>query len=405
MEIRKRRVWRCRPLAVGLAVVALAGGMALGAVAVSHRHPQSAPPRPVLSTTTVVRTDLTTTATYNATVGFDALRTVTGTGSGTITRVPKVGSVVRRGQPLYWVDDQPVVVFYGMTPLFRTLGPPDSSTAQVSLQSAQAGLLGAQQVLTTAENQKKPPASAATLAQDQAAVAQAQNAVDTAQTALDQASAPPAGQDVTIVAANLAALGYLPASAADMSTWTYALTQAVKDFQQSAGMAATGTLAPSQVAVVPGPARIGAVTASVGDPASSPVLSLTRTTKLITFTTASGGLHAGEALTMSTAGGASLNGRIVALAPAGSEFQVQAQADDPGALPDAGSVSVTVTTASHRGVLAVPVEALVALADGGYALQTPGGLLLPVSIGPIVNDQAEVSGPGVHVGLQVVTAA
>jgi peptidoglycan hydrolase-like protein with peptidoglycan-binding domain len=404
MEIRKRRVWRSMPLAAGLAVVTAAGGMALGAVAVSHRHPQSAPPRPVLSTTTVVRTDLTTTATYNATVGFAALRTVTGTGSGTITRLPQAGSVVRRGQPLYWVDDQPVVAFYGTTPLFRTLGPPDPSTAQVSLQSAQAGLLGAQQGLTTAENEKKPPASAAALAQDQAAVAQAQNTVDTDQTALDQASAPPAGQDVTIVAANLAALGYLPASAADMSTWSYALTQAVKDFQQSAGMAATGTLAPSQVAVVPGPARVGAVLASVGDPASSPVLSLTRTTKLITFT-ANGDLHTGETLTVSTVGGAPLNGRIVALAPAGSGFQVQARADDPGALSAAGSVSVTVITASHRGVLAVPVEALVALADGGYALQTPGGLLLPVSIGPIVNDQVEVSGLGVRVGLQVVTAA
>ncbi len=145
-------------MAAGLAVVTLAGGMALGAVAVSHRHPQSAPPRPVLSTTTVVRTDLTTTATYNATVGFDALQAVTGTGSGTITQLPAAGRVVARGQPLYWVDDQPVVVFYGTTPLFRTLGQPDPSTAQVSLQSAQADLLAAQQVLTTAENQKSPSA-------------------------------------------------------------------------------------------------------------------------------------------------------------------------------------------------------------------------------------------------------
>jgi len=404
MEIRKRRVWRSMPLAAGLAVVTAAGGMALGAVAVSHRHPQSAPPRPVLSTTTVVRTDLTATATYTATVGFDALRTVTGPRSGTITRLPAAGGVVRRGRSLYWVDDEPVVVFYGPTPLFRTLGMPDSSTAQVSLQSAKAGLLAAQQVLTTAENQRRPPASAATLAQDQAAVAQAQNAVGTAQSALDQAATPPTGQDVTIVAANLAALGYLPASAADTSTWTYVLTQAVKDFQQSAGMAATGTLTPSQVVVVPGPVRVGVVTANVGDPAGSPVLTLTRTTKLITFT-ATSSLRTGESLSVSTADGASLNGRIVALAPVGGKLQAQATADDSGALPASGSVSVTVTTASHPGVLVVPAEALLALANGGYALQTPADQLLPVSVGLILNDQAEVSGPGVHVGLHVVTAA
>ena len=48
---------------------------------------------------------------------------------------------------------------------------PDPGSAAVALQSAQAGLLVAQQVLTTAENQKKPPVSAAALAQDQAAVA------------------------------------------------------------------------------------------------------------------------------------------------------------------------------------------------------------------------------------------
>ena len=73
--------------------------MALGAVAVSHRHPQTAPPRPVLSTTTVIRADLTTTATYHATVGFDALRTVTGTGSGTITRLPRAAALSGGGSP------------------------------------------------------------------------------------------------------------------------------------------------------------------------------------------------------------------------------------------------------------------------------------------------------------------
>ncbi len=131
-------------------------------------------------------------------------------------------------------------------------------------------------------------------------MAQAQDTVNTDQAALNRATAAPAGQDVTIVAANLAALGDLPASEAGMSAWTYALTQAVKDFQKSAGVPATGTLAPSQVVVVPGPARVGAVTAHVGDPASSPVLSLTRTTPLITFT-ADGDLHAGETLTVSAA--------------------------------------------------------------------------------------------------------
>jgi hypothetical protein len=402
MKIRKGHAWRGRPLAVGVVGVTLAGGIALGAVGVSHRHPHSAPPPPALSTTTVVRTDLTTTATYTATVGFDALQTVSGTGSGVITRLPAAGSVIKRGQPIYWVNDQPVVIFYGTTPLFRTLRVPDPTAAQVSLQSAQAALLAAQQALSTAEKQK--PLNQVTVAQDSAAVAQAQNTVNTDQAALNQASTPPTGQDVALVAANLAALGDLPESEADTSTWTEALSQAVGDFQRAAGMTETGTLSPGQVVVVPGPSRVGAVTAHVGDPASSPVLSLTGTAKMITFT-GSGDLHPGQTLTVSTAAGAPQSGRIVTVAPAGSKLQVQAQADNPGAMPASGSLSVTVVTASRPGVLAVPVEALLALANGGYALQTPAGHLLPVSIGLISNDQVEVSGLGVHVGLRVVTAA
>jgi hypothetical protein len=402
MEIRKGHAWRGRPLAVGVVGVTLAGGIALGAVGVSHRHPHSAPPPPVLSTTTVVRTDLTTTATYTATVGFDALQTVSGEGSGIITHLPAAGSVIKRGQPLYWVNEQPVVVFYGTTPLFRTLQVPHPNAAQASLQSAQAALLAAQQALSTAEKQK--PVNPVTVAQDSAAVAQAQNTVNTGQTALNQASTPLTGQDVAMVAANLAALGDLPVSEADTSTWTEALSQAVRDFQRSAGMADTGTLAPGQVVVVPGPSRVGAVTAHVGDPASSPVLSLTGTTELITFT-GKGDLHAGQPITVSTATGAQLSGRIVTVAPAGSSLQVRAKADNPGTMPASGSLSVTVITASRPGVLAVPVEALLALANGGYALQTPAGLLLPVSIGLISNDQVEVSGAGVDVGLRVVTAA
>jgi hypothetical protein len=135
------------------------------------------------------------------------------------------------------------------------------------------------------------------------------------------------------------------------------------------------------------------------------VLSLTGTTQLISFT-ASGYLQAGQDLTLNTAADAVLPGRIVAVSPAANgKLQVQAKANDPSALPASGAVSVTVTTASRPGVLAVPVEALLALANGGYALQTPAGKLLPVSIGLVTGDQVEVSGPGVYAGLRVVTAA
>jgi hypothetical protein len=513
MHIGNARVGRGKLLAAGLVGVMLSAGIAAAALGVAHHRHQSAPRVPALSTTTVVRTDLTATASYNASVGFGAEQTVTATGSGTITRLPTTGSVVQRGQPLYWIDDQPVVVLYGATPLFRPLGPSvPSDAARVRLRSDQAELLVAQQALTTAEDHNETPISArqdqlsistaeaavttaqqqlnsdqrhlraataacaarsrttpiasasvgsipagskvgaagsagagdscadkpadvaavsadqgdrrtaqqtlgqarlsvaakqyvspAGLAQDTAAVARARQTVTADQAGLNQASSPPTGQDVAVVAANLAAVGDLPVSQAHVSTWSAALTQAVQAFQRAVGMAVTGTLAPGQVVVVPGPARVAGISAHVGDDAGSQVLSLTGTTKLITFT-GTGNLHPGQAVTVSPSSGASVSGRIITVVPSGNQLQVEASTNDPDALP-AGSARVTVTTADRRGVLAVPVEALLALANGGYALQTPANGLLPVRTGLISNDQVEVSGPGVHAGLRVVTAA
>jgi hypothetical protein len=513
MHVGNARLGRGKLLAAAAVGVMLSAVVAVAALGIAHHRHHSAPRTPVLATTTVVRTDLTTTATYNASVGFGAEQTVSATGSGTITRLPAAGSVIGRGRPLYWVDDRPVVVFYGATPLFRPLGPSvPSSAARVRLHSDQAELLAAQQALATAENHNETSISArqdqlsisaaeaavtaarqrldsdqrhlraataacaagagttaaasasarsisadtagatggsagtgnscaerpadmaavsadrgdrrtaqqtlsqarlsvaakqyvspASLARDSAAVARARQTVTADRAELSQAASPPTGQDVAVVAANLVACGDLPASQAHVSTWSAALTQAVQAFQRAVGLAVTGTLAPSQVVVTPGPARVAEISAHVGDQAGSQVLSLTGTAKLITFT-GSGNLHAGQAVTVSPSSGTSESGRIITVAPSGNQLQVEASASDPDALP-AGSARVTVTTASHPGVLAVPVEALLALANGGYALQTPANRLLPVRTGLIANDQVEVSGPGVHAGLRVVTAA
>ena len=45
----------------------------------------------------------------------------TGSGSGTVTALPRPGSVVRRGEPLYRVDGEPIVLMYGATPAYRDL--------------------------------------------------------------------------------------------------------------------------------------------------------------------------------------------------------------------------------------------------------------------------------------------
>ena len=76
-------------------------------------------------------------------------------------------------------------------------------------------------------------------------------------------------------------------------------------------------------------------------------------------------------------------------------------------VPDGMPVSVIVTTVAAEGVLAVPVEAVLALAEGGYALEVADAAgathLVGVELGVFADGWVEVSGD-VTAGDQVVTA-
>jgi hypothetical protein len=70
---------------------------------------------------------------------------------------------------------------------------------------------------------------------------------------------------------------------------------------------------------------------------------------------------------------------------------------------------VDVQTSRADDVLAVPVEALLALAEGGYGVEVvdaPGRThLVGVDTGTFADGWVEVSGTDVSVGLEVVTAS
>ena len=78
--------------------------------------------------------------------------------------------------------------------------------------------------------------------------------------------------------------------------------------------------------------------------------------------------------------------------------------DDPsatGAL-DQAPVKVGITTSRREGVLAVPVNALLALAEGGYGVRvvdgTSGGRIVVVETGLFSRGLVEVSGEGLAEG-------
>ncbi|BCB75197.1 peptidoglycan-binding protein [Phytohabitans flavus] len=353
-----------------LALVAAAGAGAVVAANHGGATGASAGTPPPATTTKVTRTDLSDSQVLAGTLGFGPERAVKGAGTGTVTRLPRVGDTVARGKPLYWVDDRPVPVLFGDTPMFRPL---------------------------------------------------------------DKVGA--VGSDVRILLENLKALGYPTGTQPEydptgakvgkgQAVLTKSLLTALKKWQKDAGLAPTGTFAFGQVAVLPGPVRVSAVKALPGDPVGGELLAVTEQAKLVTVrvdATEVGTIKVGAAVTVTLPDTTEIPARVASIShtvqsgggdgglgqsgpPKVDVIVTPAKAADVAAL-DAASVQVRFTTTTHKGVLAVPVGALVALREGGYALQLPGGGLVAVTTGMFAKGLVEISGAGVTEGLDVVTAA
>ncbi|WP_197699268.1 efflux RND transporter periplasmic adaptor subunit [Micromonospora chokoriensis] len=357
-------------MAATVAVV-VAVGAGVGALAL-RRHPggadASAPPQ--VTTTKVARADLSDTRSLNGTLGFGPERVVKGAGEGIVTRLPKVGDTVARGKPLYHVDDRPVPVLFGGTPLFRTLDKPGLVGSDVRLVSDNLKALG-----------------------------------------FHTGSQPSRGKDGTRIGAGQALL-------------TASLVAAIKKWQQSIGLEPTGTIGVGQVAVLTGPARVSAVKALPGDAVAGELLAVTEKVKLVTVPVAAtevGTITVGAAVVVALPDGSEIPGKVASVSqtvtgggsdggggqgkPPTVEVLVAPTRTADVAKIDAAAVQVRFTTAVHENVLAVPVGALVALSEGGHALQLPGGGLVAVETGMFARGLVEISGTGVTEGLDVVTAS
>ncbi|WP_198041381.1 peptidoglycan-binding domain-containing protein [Micromonospora chokoriensis] len=366
-----RRTTRRTAIVVAAVTLVVAVGAGVGALAL-RRHPgedvASAPPQ--VTTTTVTRADLSDTRSLNGTLGFGPEGLVKGAGEGVVTRLPKVGDTVTRGKPLYWVNDRPVPVLFGGVPLFRTLDKP--------------GLVGS---------------------------------------------------DVRILWDNLKALGYRtgvqPSRGTDgtkiatgQALLTASLVAAIKKWQQDLGLDPTGTIGVGQVAVLTGPVRVSAVKALPGDPVAGELLAVTEKAKLVTVqvgATEVGTITVGAAVVVALPDGTEIPAKVASISqtvrgggsdggtgqgtPPTVEVLVGPTRAADVAKLDAATVQVRFTTTIHKNVLAVPVGALVALREGGHALQLPDGALVAVETGMFARGLVEISGPGVTEGLDVVTAS
>lgn len=170
--------------AVAILGVAVAGwALAWGPAA---KQPKATPALPP-ATAKVTRTTLVDTRTLPGTLGYGDPVPISATGTGTLTWIAPVGSIVKQGEPLFKVDERPVVVLYGSVPLYRTLQPSTVLTQtvptplQLRVEQAESSARLAKLRL---EQLKQGPRSEE-IAQAQAEVDSAASGVRSAQAKLD----------------------------------------------------------------------------------------------------------------------------------------------------------------------------------------------------------------------------
>jgi hypothetical protein len=308
-------------------------------------------------TAKVTKRDLAERADASGTLGFGESRSLTLGGHGTITALPALGAVIDRGGRLAEVDGLPVVLLLGDRPLWRALG----------------------------------------------------DGVDD-------------GPDVEQVEANLVALGHATeGELGPNARWTAATTAAVKRWQKALGVEQTGAIDPGSVVFQPAAVRVAEHLAEPGSPAGGPALKVTGTTQAVTVNLPARKqalVHVGDTVQVVLPSAATTAGTItsvgtVAVSGQGGQgdptIPVTVVLSDSSAAAglDQAPVTIKVTTTAAKGVLAVPVQALLALAEGGYAVEKVTGptttQLVGVTLGASADGWVEVRGQ-VAEGDEVVTA-
>ena len=228
------------------------------------------------------------------------------------------------------------------------------------------------------------------------------------------------GADITQLELNLVLLGHAdPAVMAVDGEWDAETTAAVKRWQEALGREETGRVGRDEVWFRPtGAVRVASHTAAVGDQADGEILQVTGVDRFVTLD-----LDADRAdlavvdadVELELVDGSTVTGTIVSVAEVATvstdeggsvTVEVQIAVGDEVAVPDESPVTVRLVSDARRGVLAVPVEAVVALAEGGYALEILDGgssRLVAVELGRFADGWVEVDGD-VDEGQTVVTA-
>ncbi|PJN35021.1 peptidoglycan-binding protein [Streptomyces sp. CB02613] len=349
-------------LALGTVTAAVTGGVLfLGAgdgTGSPGRGGDGLPP----ATATVVRTDLVLARTVDGRIDFAQRRAVKAAVEGTVTVAAAEGRTVRRGEALYELNDKPVTLLYGPVPAFREMKQGHR------------------------------------------------------------------GSDVLQLERNLRDLGYGAGLYVD-TEYGEDTEAAVKRWQKHLNRETTGRVGRGDVVFQPGEVKVVSADAALADQVGpdAPVLTIASTRPVVraVLEQTDGALTArGTKVEVTLPSGKTVPGKVAGtVRPEGEDgaedgggqegITVEVVLDGgsrvaSGEDPEAAA-SVTFVSEAREGVLAVPVEAVVALRgeNGGYGLQVvKGGTseMIRVETGMTADGRIEVSGAGLRAGMKVGVA-
>jgi peptidoglycan hydrolase-like protein with peptidoglycan-binding domain len=272
--------------------------------------------------------------------------------SGTFTWIAEEGAIIAQGDLLYRVDNQPTVLLHGDVPAYRAIGPGDDGTDVAQLQTALTDLGFVQGDLTVGEF-----------------------------------------DDATL--------------------------KAVVTWQLSIGAHPDGVVNLGEVVFLPDSLRVGEVVASAGETAmnGSPVIMTSASSTFVTVelaTTDQSLVDAGDTVEVELPDEVVVEGTVTSIGTvaqtnqAGESFfdmVVTIGNTEATVGLDEAPVDVAIVSDSATAVFAVPVTALLALAEGGYAVEVVDNgttYLIGVDTGLFADGLVEVTGSGLSAGLVVV---
>jgi peptidoglycan hydrolase-like protein with peptidoglycan-binding domain len=224
------------------------------------------------------------------------------------------------------------------------------------------------------------------------------------------------GADVLQLERNLKQLGYTKAGDDIDRHWDAQTTAAVKRWQRSSGLVVDGKLDFGEVVFLPEAIRVSSIDAAVGAGVGpgGPLMTATSNRRVISLDLDADDVdlvHSGDPVKIELPDGSTVDGTVATIGRV-AQTSTDQQGSSTTTLPvtitlddakaagglDQAPVTVTVIRATREDVLTVPVNALLALLEGGYAVEVVDDASLGTNASPSASPTPGASSPAGSAG-------